>query len=50
MRKTTHLDSYRKIPVHRPQLPHILKFIDREFQEIVIKLDAAHDAKIVWLK
>ena len=50
MRKTTHLDSYRKIPVHRPQLPHILKFIDREFQVIFNNLDAAPDAKIVWLK
>ena len=50
MRKATHLDSYRKIPVHRPQLPHILKFIDREFEVIYINLDAAPNAKVVWLK
>ena len=48
--KHTQLDSFRTIPIHRPQLPHILRFIDREFQVIYINLDAAPDAKIVWLK
>ena len=44
------LDRYRIIKIHRPQLPQILKFIDREFEIIYINLDAAPDAKIVWLQ
>lgn len=48
--KTPILDNYRKIPIHRPQLPQILKYIDREFKVIYINLDAAPDAKIVYLK
>lgn len=48
--KTQTLDEYRIIKIHRPHLPHILKFIDREFQVIYINLDAAPDAKVVWLK
>ena len=48
--KTPILDSFIRIEIHRPQLPHILKFIDREFGVIYINLDAAPDAKIVGLK
>ena len=48
--KTPTLDKYRVIEIHRPQLPQILKWIDREFQVIYINLDAAPDAKIVGLK
>lgn len=43
-------DHYRRVPIHRPHLPHILKWIDREFQVIYINLDAAPGAKIVGLK
>ena len=48
--KTPTLDAYKVVNVHRPQLPQILKFIDREFQVIYINLDAAPGAKIVALK
>lgn len=48
--KTPTLDKYRVYHIHRPQLPHILKFIDREFEVIYVNLDAAPDAKIVGLK
>lgn len=44
------LDSYKTIEIHRPKLPYILKWIDREFKTIYINLDAAADAKIVYLK
>jgi hypothetical protein len=48
--KTTTLDKYRVYYIHRPHLPHILKFIDREFEVIYINLDAAPGAKVVGLK
>lgn len=48
--KTPILDTYRVIQIRRPYLPHILKFVDREFQVIYINLDAAPGAKIVGLK
>ena len=44
------LDKYKVITVRRPQLPQILKFIDREFKVIYVNKDAAPDARIVWLK
>lgn len=48
--KAPSLDNYRLYYIHRPHLPHILKFIDREFEVIYINLDASPDAKVVWLK
>lgn len=48
--KTTTLDKYRVYYIRRPHLPHILKFIDREFEVIYINLDAAPGAKVVGLK
>lgn len=48
--RTSNLSRYRIINIHRPQLPQILKFIDREFEVIYINLDAAPDAKIVWMQ
>ena len=44
------LDKYKVIQVNRPQLPQILKFIDREFKVIYVNKDAASDARIVWMK
>ena len=49
-KKTPTLDTYRVEEIHRPHLPHILKWIDREFKVIYVNLDAAPDAKIVSLK
>lgn len=48
--KTPILNTFRTVYIHRPHLPHILKFIDREFQVIYINMDAAPDAKVVALK
>lgn len=48
--KTPTLDKFRVIEVHRPQLPHILKWIDREFGVIYVNKDAAPGAKVVGLK
>lgn len=50
MKKKTSLDNYRIYYVRRPHLPHILKWIDREFEVIYVNRDAAPDAKIVSLK
>jgi len=44
------LDNYKVVEIHRPQLPHILKWIDREFEVVYVNLDAAPGAKIVGLK
>jgi hypothetical protein len=44
------LDAYKIMEIHRPQLPHILKWVDREFRVIYINLDAAPGAKVVALK
>ena len=44
------LETYRIIEIRRPQQPHILKFIDREFQVMYINKDGAPNAKVVWLK
>lgn len=43
-------DYYRKVFIHRPHLPHIAMFVDREFEVIYINLDADPGAKIVELK
>ena len=37
--KAPSLDTFRVYHIHRPHLPHILKFIDREFEVIYINLD-----------
>ena len=44
------LNSFRVVRIHRPHLPHILKWVDREFGVIYVNLDAAPNAKIVGLK
>ena len=44
------LSEYKTVEIHRPHLPNILKFVDREFKVIYINLDAAPNAKIVGLK
>ena len=44
------LSEYKTVEIHRPNLPNILKFVDREFKVIYINLDAAPNAKIVGLK
>lgn len=44
------LSKYKVVTIRRPQLPHIIKFVDREFQVVYINKDAAPDAKVVWLK
>lgn len=44
------LSKYKVVMIHRPHLPHIIKFVDREFQVVYINKDAAPDAKVVWLK
>lgn len=48
--KAPSLDTFRVYHIHRPHLPHILKWIDREFGVIYVNLDAAPNAKVVWLK
>lgn len=48
-RRPPKLDSFRSILIRRPQYPHIIKWVDAEFQVIYINLDAAPDAKIVGL-
>ena len=49
-RDTSILSKYRVIMIHRPHLPHIIKFVDREFRVVYINKDASPNAKVVWLK
>ena len=43
------LDEYRRIEIHRPQYPLILKWVDPEFKVIYINMDVAEDANIICL-
>ena len=43
------LDEYRRIEIHRPQYPLVLKWVDPEFKVIYINMDAAEDANIICL-
>ena len=48
--RTPITDKYRTIYIRRPQHPHIIKWVDPEFEVIYINMDAAPDAKVVaWL-
>ena len=44
------LAHYRIYKVSRPNAPHVLKWIDREFEVIYINTAAQPNAKIVRLK
>lgn len=44
-----HAKSYEIYYVFRPQHPHILKWVDREFGVIYINLSSSADANIVAL-
>lgn len=46
---TAGLETYRRIEVHRPQYPLILKWVDPEFHVIWINTDAASGANIICL-
>lgn len=49
-RRTHKLDSFRNILIRRPRYPHIIKWVDAEFEVIYINVDAAPDANVVgWL-
>lgn len=43
------LDEFKRVEIHRPQYPLILKWIDLEFHVIYINLDAAENANIICL-
>lgn len=43
------LENYRIYKISRPDFPHILKWIDREFQTIYINTAAQPGAKVVRL-
>lgn len=48
--RTRKTDHYRIMYTYRPHTPHILKFVDREFEVIYINKAADPGAKIVWLR
>lgn len=45
----TGLEEYRRIEIHRPQYPLVLRWVDPEFHVIWINADAADNANIICL-
>lgn len=46
IRKTDH---YRIFYTHRPQTPHIERYVDHEFEAIYINTAAAPGAKVIYM-
>lgn len=43
------LADFRRIEIHRPQYPQVLKWVDPEFHVMWINRDAAENANIICL-